>query len=115
MNFDEIPEEMDCEPNEEENKAMDELVETLLTKNGPEYIHKLGKKMITRAEADVDAAWVEFELDQQRTLGLYQVSCCEYCSKKFENAIKEAFSLYSKDEDLFLILCEDCYRKSGGK
>lgn len=115
MNFDEIDEEMDCEPNEEENKAMDELVETLLTKNGPEYIHKLGKKMIARAESDVDAAWIEFELDQARTYGIHQTKGCEICLKKFENAVKEAFSLYSKDQDLFMILCEDCYRKSGGK
>jgi len=130
MNFDNFDGEMDCEPNEEVEKAMDELVESLIDKYGPEYIHRLGTKLIARALKDYseameesqpvikgindDSAWREFELDQARTCGSHSSKCCNLCSKIFENTAKEAFYLYDKHTSLIAVLCEGCYKKSGG-
>jgi len=128
MNFDDFDEEMDCEPNEEVEKDMDGLVESLINKYGPEYIHRLGTKLIARALKDYseaieesqpvirgindDSAWREFSLDQARTYGSHSSKSCDLCSRIFEDSTKEAFYLYSKQNSLIAVLCEECYKKS---
>lgn len=129
----EFDEEMtsDKENADERSRSIEELVESLLDKNGSEYIYDLGCRLISRAlkycdkaisEAQIETLtqsldsediWEEFELDQIRSHGLNKVPSCELCKKKFKSSAREAFYLYQ--DSRVKVLCEDCFYKSGGK